>query len=428
MPLPHQRLLSRIIKDTGLRSFKDLLKTLILVLDLAEEDKMSHAYRVSLLSLQLGVYLKCPTESLRNIFYAGLLHDVGIIGLREDSPPLEEYEAPTSSIRKHPRVGAEIVSKIPTLDQASSFIAHHHEWWNGQGYPNGVKGEDIPLESSIISVCDTYDAFLFLKYQGDEKSTLKELERRRGVQLHPDITRQFVKMLGEKERWSPENFKEEIWARDLKLDLMDMAYLSKTPVDYLEVTLEAFARVIDNKHRYTHGHSIRVAVLSEMIAHMMGFSSAFCQQVRFSALLHDAGKVGIPCALLDKPGVLTPEEYEIVKRHPVRSAEIIHLIPNLGLEIELGARHHHEQYGGGGYPNGLGGTDIPLISRVIAVADTYDAMTTDRAYRLHCGYERAKEEILYYRGIQHDPEVVDAFLLLGMESITKNLKEAFPIS
>ena len=178
----------------------------------------------------------------------------------------------------------------------------------------------------------------------------------------------------------------------------------------MEVTM-ALSQTIDAKDKYTKGHSNRVAKYSRMLAKALGENEKNQEKIYYAALLHDIGKIGIPNAIINKPGKLTDEEYAIIKGHPAIGSDILKSISSMP-EISLGARSHHERYDGKGYPDGLVGEEIPWVARIIGVADAYDAMTSNRSYRDYLPQERVKEEILKYRGIQFDPRVADAMIQL----------------
>jgi len=169
-------------------------------------------------------------------------------------------------------------------------------------------------------------------------------------------------------------------------------------------TLHALTAAIDAKDRYTRGHSERVALVSKQIALAAGLPEGQCERIRIAGLVHDVGKIGVPEATLLKPGKLTEEEFEQIKKHPETGFEILHQVPLLS-DVLPGVLHHHERYDGKGYPYGLSGTDIPLMARVIAVADTFDAMSSDRAYRTKMPRQRVLAEILKSSGTQLDPRL-----------------------
>ncbi|MFZ5897180.1 MAG: HD domain-containing phosphohydrolase [Myxococcota bacterium] len=173
-------------------------------------------------------------------------------------------------------------------------------------------------------------------------------------------------------------------------------------------TIQGLARTIDKMDRYTSGHSERVAAYAVALARWIGLSEDLVEVVRHSALMHDIGKVG--CVMnLNKPGKLSHEEYEAFKHHPVYGRDILDPIKFLAPVIP-GVYLHHERWDGRGYPLGLAGNDIPIIARIISVADTYDAMTSDRAYRRALPHEVTMSEIERCAGSQFDPEVAHTFV------------------
>ena len=178
-----------------------------------------------------------------------------------------------------------------------------------------------------------------------------------------------------------------------------------------EETTEALANAVDAKDKYTSGHSIRVAYYSRLIAREARLPEKTCEQVYFAALLHDVGKIGVPLEIINKVGKLTDEEYEQMKQHPGLGEEIlksIHQAPYLA----TGARSHHERYDGHGYPDGLEGEDIPVIARIIAVADAYDAMSSYRSYRSPLSKQTVKDELRKGIGTQFDPTFARIMLRL----------------
>ncbi len=173
--------------------------------------------------------------------------------------------------------------------------------------------------------------------------------------------------------------------------------------------VETLAEAIDAKDTYTHGHSKRVAEYSEEIARRFGYSEDDCRNIYVIGLLHDVGKIGIPDAVINKPGRLTDEEYDIIKTHPPKGARILGTIDEMP-GLATGANWHHERYDGKGYPDGLKEEDIPEMARIIAVADAYDAMTSCRSYRGVMAQEKVREQIESGKGTQFDPVFADIML------------------
>ncbi len=187
-------------------------------------------------------------------------------------------------------------------------------------------------------------------------------------------------------------------------------------------TAEALASAIDAKDAYTHGHSTRVAEYSREIARRFGKSEAACRNIYISALLHDVGKIGVPNTIINKKGPLTKEEYDVVKEHPVIGAQILANITQIP-HIADGAYCHHERYDGNGYPTGVAGKKIPEIGRIIAVADAYDAMTSNRSYRKLLPQETARAEIGTGIGTQFDPDFAKIMLEMIDEDKDFNMRE-----
>ena len=176
-------------------------------------------------------------------------------------------------------------------------------------------------------------------------------------------------------------------------------------------TTIALAAAVDAKDHYTHGHISRVTSYSMVIALKLkeksGLDDKFMENLEIASLLHDIGKIGTPERVLNKTDTLTVGERNIIEKHPVDGVTILQAIRELE-EALPGVKHHHERYDGSGYPDGLKGKEIPLIAAIIAVADSYDAMTTDRPYRKALSREAANSELLRCSGTQLDPDVVKA--------------------
>ena len=173
---------------------------------------------------------------------------------------------------------------------------------------------------------------------------------------------------------------------------------------------------MDAKDENTSQHSVRVSEYSVLIAKRLGYNEEQCETLRKTALLHDIGKIGIPDRVLNKPSRLDDEEYEIMKSHVVKGAEILKkftLIDN----VQEGALYHHERYDGKGYVHGLKGEEIPLNARIIGIADAFDAMTANRVYRKKLDFDFVLGELKKGRGTQFDPKLVDIMLALIEEGV-----------
>jgi HD-GYP domain-containing protein (c-di-GMP phosphodiesterase class II) len=174
--------------------------------------------------------------------------------------------------------------------------------------------------------------------------------------------------------------------------------------------LESIADTVDLRDPYTGGHSRRVTELCQGILQALPLTGPEAGLILAAARVHDIGKIAIPDGILNKPGRLEPDERAIMESHSMRGAEFLARYPDFTRGVDI-VRHHHENWNGTGYPDGLAGTDIPLGSRVIAVADSFDAMTTDRPYRKGMSIHQAVQILCEGRGKQWDATVVDAFLI-----------------
>jgi putative nucleotidyltransferase with HDIG domain len=186
--------------------------------------------------------------------------------------------------------------------------------------------------------------------------------------------------------------------------------------------LHSLTSAVDAKDAYTCGHSERVALLSRSLAVEAGLTEHQVDRIYMAGLLHDVGKIGVPEAVLQKTGKLTNEEFDQIKKHPEIGARILRDIKQIE-DIIPGVMHHHERYDGKGYPSGLAGENIPLMGRIICLADCFDAMTSSRTYRKALPLEVALTEIRRCSGTQFDPVLSDAFLRLGVDQLRDLIRD-----
>lgn len=188
-------------------------------------------------------------------------------------------------------------------------------------------------------------------------------------------------------------------------------------------TVSALSQAIDAKDGFTRGHADRVSRIAGAVAREMGLGEAEIERIELAGMLHDIGKIGVEDRILMKPMRLDADEQELMRRHPIYGASILEPSAALRPLVQI-VLHHHENFDGSGYPEGLSGEAIPIGSRIIIVADAYEAMTSDRIYRKAIGHERALEQLNRYKGIQFDPKIVRALDQL----LAKRGPDAFEVS
>ena len=213
---------------------------------------------------------------------------------------------------------------------------------------------------------------------------------------------------------------------DLRLNLQKEVERQTKKSERLSLqAVKTLAETIDAKDRYTNGHSVRVAEYARELVKRSGGSEKEQEEIYYIGILHDIGKIGVPDEIINKTSKLTDEEFEIIKMHPVIGADILKNISMDIPDIEVAARWHHERYGGGGYPDGLKGDQIPRAARIISVADAYDAMTSNRSYRNSLSQDYVRSEFVEKSGIQFDPFYAKLMVEMIDEDTEFQMREDF---
>ncbi len=389
------------------RLFGDLIAALSYVLDVQEDPRLYHAWRVAVVAASMAEQI-APAQ-VSDVFFAALLHDVGAMGNFSHIVHYPTLYSQTSKpeVVSHPQRGKEIIQGIPGLELSAEFVADHHEWWNGSGYPRHKAAEQIPIGAQLIRIADSADMNRRFQPDCSVEQTIRMMGLMARVEVNPDVNEVFRQVISDKEF-----FRQLVDETSLHVMIQRLESSVTGPVfhpnaDTLGTVLTVFARVIDAKHGFTSGHSERVARYAVELARSMELSYSEVVKVRFAGLLHDAGKVAVPRSIIDKPGPLGPSEFMQVKNHPTLTMNILKNIVHLS-ELAWIAGHHHERWDGTGYPDGLAGEEIPLLSRILAVADAVDAITSPRSYK----QEKSASEMLTIlheaSGTQFDPQIVDA--------------------
>lgn len=278
----------------------------------------------------------------------------------------------------------------------------------------------VDFELAVIGFLIVLDVFIRIKYSGrpEGKRRFRCLETpnyQKLVKAMDELEQakneaEAAKNEAEKAKCAAEISKSEAEERRQKIERMSTQ------------VMEALAGTIDAKDKYTNGHSIRVAEYSREMMRRMGGSQQEQEDVYYIGLLHDIGKIGIPDAIISKSSGLTEDEYDRMKCHPVIGGDILKNISEIP-GIDVGARWHHERYDGTGYPDGLKGEEIPMMARLIGVADAYDAMASRRSYRDVLPQEEVRQEIEKGKGTQFDPYFADIMLQMIDDDVDYNMRE-----
>lgn len=360
----------------------EVLDALSRALDLTGGQRRGHAARTALIAGRLGVELGLTEDQFESLHYAALLKDSG-----------GSADAP----RAHPAVGdgqrrergAQIARQLGFSAEACDAIRHMDERWDG--------GKEIPILARVLALAQTLE--VSVSERGLEDAFDAILDRR----FDPEVIRAAGVVRADRSFWE----RHHRLRVDPALVLPTPALAGKLPVGSLDDVCTAFAEIVDAKSSFTAAHSSRVAEYAVAVGRHMGLGPAKIAEIRRAALLHDIGKLGIPNAILDKPGRLTPEEFEIVKRHPRFTLEILSPIRGFA-RIAAIASAHHERLDGTGYWRGLRAEDLDVEMRILAVADVFDALSARRPYREALPIESALDRLRRSAGSHLDPACVEA--------------------
>jgi PAS domain S-box-containing protein len=395
--------------DGRVRLFDDVLRSLSLALDFDEGQKLFHAWRVALVAVRLGERLGLSDPEW--LFFAGLLHDIGGMGLADHVLHTARGGFRDGAARDHSAEGARIVRPFSLLAPIAELIGDHHERFDGRGFPLGKSGEAISPGAYVIAAGDFLDVSL---RGGDFQSRLKVAsglaKSLRGAAWPARIGDALAAIIDEEPGFLADLFDDEKLRQKMDAARFSPPGLERfSKVEILGQLLWVFARVIDAKHSFTLGHSYRVTRLARGIARAMGGRAVDDWDLVWAGLLHDVGMLGVPRAIARRDGALDAEEKRVVRRHTLDSEAIISSIEELrGLALPAAA--HHERYDGSGFSRGLSGDQIPLLGRVLAYADFYDTLRSERPYRRALSHADTIELMRHQVGTAFDPHLADAAL------------------
>lgn len=330
---------------------------------------------------------------------------------------MNDFEQVTSSRELFSRV-VELAREVPHADESRLFIISPAQEKPFQVMASSIKGEithpiEPAVEQLVLEIVDDGIPLLISECSG-AKSLPKRILSAMAVPLKIrdkvfGVVTAFVET-GDY-RFNEKDLYYLSFMGAKAADTAENIALYETISENLFSTLSAFVKAVEARDAYTKEHSSRVAEMAMVLGRELGCSEEEINLLSFAGRLHDIGKIGIRDNILLKPGRLTDEEFEIIKEHPAIGASIVSQLGLWDRETQI-IRHHHERFDGSGYPDGLKGVAIPFLSRIMSVADAYDAMASDRAYRKKLDLEKVSSIIREGSGAQFDPRVVDAFFRL----------------
>jgi putative nucleotidyltransferase with HDIG domain len=400
----------------------EILSALSFALDLTEGQPMGHSVRNCVLGMRIAQEIGVPVEAQSDLYYALLMKDAGcstnasrlfqIIGTDEikakrdvkttDWTKLgwESLEYALSHVHTNASLvervralfdvavhqkeldkelvqircerGASIARKMGLSETTALAIHSLDEHWNGMGNPDGLRGEEIPFFSRIANLSQTLDVFYTAS---GPQAAIDTARKRSGRWFDPQLVRAAESLANRNALWA--SIEDANW---LVIGLEPGSKSFVADETTLENICMAFADVIDAKTPFTYRHSTGVAGAAVAIAQTLSMTDSEVKLIHRAALLHDIGKLGVPNTILEKPGKLTNDEWDVVKKHPYDSSEILKRIPGFQDLAEMAAAHH-EKLDGSGYFRKLQAEQLSLSTRILVIADIYDALSAKRPYR-----------------------------------------------
>lgn len=400
----------------------EVISALSYALDLTEGQPMGHSVRSCIFGMHLAKEIGLPIDLQGDLYYALLMKDAGcstnasrmfqILGtddikakrdvkttdwtrlnweslsyalshVQTAAPFLERVRSiaevafnqkrnAKELVQMRCERGASIARRIGLPETAATAIHSLDELWNGCGQPDGLRGEEIPILSRIMNLAQTLEVFYTAFGPG---AAVEVTRKRRGRWFDPDLVRAFESLANRPGVWTDV---ENAGARVVEMEpRRDVFEASDATLDNICL---AFADVIDAKSPFTYRHSTGVAGAAVAIARTLELSQEEVTLIRRAALLHDIGKLSVSNAILDKPGKLTDDEWQVVRKHPYYSLQILNKVPGFGDLSDIAASHH-EKLDGSGYFRNMAAEQLSLPARILVVSDIYDALAAKRPYR-----------------------------------------------
>jgi HD-GYP domain-containing protein (c-di-GMP phosphodiesterase class II) len=342
--------------------------------DLISPAVADHHLKVAIIANSLAHSLGWDQERLNRITVAAIMHDIGALSLQER---LSIMRFETSDASLHAARGYIFLREFGPFNRIAEIVLHHHCHWE-HGRCRGDDGSEIPLESHVIHLADRIAVLIDSTKEilGQTNSILEKIRSRSGDQFNPALVEAALSLGCRESFWleAISSYKKNILKSRVSLGVLNQ------DGDRLLNLARLFARIIDFRSRFTSTHSSGVAAVAEQLAYYAQMSSGQANLMRIAGFLHDIGKLSVPAEILEKPGPLDENEINVMRKHTFYTYQILSTIKAFETIREWAALHH-ERLNGCGYPFHLSETEIPMGSRIMAIADTFTAICEDRPYR-----------------------------------------------
>ncbi|MBI5353305.1 MAG: HD domain-containing protein [Chloroflexi bacterium] len=352
----------------------DLVLCLSQAVDLVNPLVADHQKRTAQIAYGLGMQMRLPESELHDLIIAAALHDAGGLTCKDRLCALDfEFQDPYG----HSVMGYLFLNSFSPFRTPADIVRFHHvPWMNGTGAT--FDGIPIPRASHILQLADRVAVLLNtnLDVLDQVDGILEKVRAQSGERFVPEQVKALEALAKKESFWLDAIYLQHIniLGRRLKWEQMQI-----TEDDFLGLT-NLFRRIVDFRSQFTASHSAGVAATAEILARRCGFSDADCRMIHLAGLLHDLGKLAVPVEILEKPGRLTRQEFAVIRRHTYYTFHLLEPLKVLDL-IRVWGAFHHERMDGNGYPFHLEENELPLGSRIVSVADVFNALTEDRPYR-----------------------------------------------
>ena len=393
----------------GAATFSDILASLSVALDLASGHYEGHSVRTGLIASRLAKDLYASEGDVARSYFASLLKDIGCIDLRHRLKVMVTDDTAsnllTASMAHSAALSGAAIGQMLGFDKrVVDAILHHNEKWDGSGHPYGLKSEAIPFLSRVIGISQFIDAGVCTSTLDNMYARLSDVG---GKWFDTMAVQAAFDLRSDKEFWERHHAFRLGWIKSLPMpDGADVG--TKATVDSI---CEAFSLIVDAQSSFTGDHSSRVTSYATWLGQHFKFDDDRLRNLRRAALLHDIGKLRVPNHILEKPGKLSRDEFDLIKLHPKYTVDILQKITGFERITEI-AGAHHEKLDGTGYFRGLNADELDLDMRILTAADVFDALTATRPYRGRMTVRKALDIMGNDAGRHLDPDCV-----LGFEKI-----------